>query len=209
MAGIVYLLTNEAMPGFVKIGKTTQDDPQVRMDQLYNTSVPVPFTCVLALQVEKPSEVERALHEAFRPNRINPKREFFKIEPEQAIAALGLANGEDVTPTVNQDNNKISEAERSSSERLRSRRPNLNFLEMGIEPGTELEPTSGDEIAVVVDERRVRFRNRTMYLTEATRERENLSYSVAPTGYWRYKGRSLSEIYRETYPLDEQGQVSR
>ena len=204
MAGIVYLLTNEAMPGLVKIGKTTQDDPQVRMDQLYNTSVPVPFHCVLAVQVEDPSEVERALHEVFRPDRTNPRREFFEIEPEQAIAALSLAKGEDVTPTVNQANNVIPEAERSSSNRLRSRRPNLNFLEMGIEPGSVLEPTSGEETAVVVDERRVRFRDREMYLTAATRERENLSRDVAPTGYWRYEGRNLREIYRETYPLDEQ-----
>ena len=80
MVGIVYLLTNEAMPGLVKIGKTTNDDAQVRMDQLYNTSVPVPFTCELALQVENPGKVEQALHKVFHPSRVNPRREFFEIE---------------------------------------------------------------------------------------------------------------------------------
>ncbi|MYF88497.1 MAG: GIY-YIG nuclease family protein, partial [Boseongicola sp. SB0676_bin_33] len=52
--GIVYVLTNEAMPGLVKIGRTTQDDPRVRMDQLYNgaSGVPVPFDCVLAMRAE-------------------------------------------------------------------------------------------------------------------------------------------------------------
>ncbi|MDE0004950.1 MAG: GIY-YIG nuclease family protein [Rhodospirillaceae bacterium] len=204
MPGIVYLLTNEAMPGLVKIGKTTQDDPQVRMDQLYKTNVPVPFHCVLAVRLDDPGRAEKALHQAFRPNRINPKREFFKIDPEQAVAALSLAKGEDVTPTVNQDNNAIPRAERASSEILRARRPNLNFIEMGIEPGSVLEPTSGEETAVVLDERRVRFRDREMSLTEATREREDLTYNVAPTGYWRYNGRSLREIYTATYPLDDQ-----
>ena len=174
------------------------------MDELYNHSgVPVPFDCVLAVQVEDPSKVERALHEAFRPNRFNPKREFFKIDPEQAVAALSLAEGEVVTPSVNEGNSVIPEAERSSSERLRRRRPNLNFREMGIEPGSILEPTTGEETAFVVDDRRVSFRDQEMYLTEATKQRDGLSYSVAPTGYWHYKGRNLGEIYRETYPLDE------
>ena len=202
MSGIVYLLTNEAMPGLVKIGKTTGDDPQVRMDQLYNTSVPVPFECALAVRVEDPSKLEKALHRAFDPNRINPKREFFKIDPEQAVAALSIVADEDVTPAINQANNEISEIERSSSERLRTRRPNLNFREMGISPGDVLQPTSGEETATVVDDRKVRFRDREMSLTEATRLREKIESQVAPTPYWLHKGRLLRDIYNETYPLD-------
>ena len=200
MSGIVYLLTNEAMPGLVKIGKTTNDDPQVRMDQLYNTSVPVPFECALAKKVDDPDTVEIGLHKAFEPSRFNPKREFFKIEPEQAIAVLEMINGDDVTPDVNASNNVISEVERSSTERLRSRRPNLNFEEMGIPPESILQPTSGEETAIVVDARKVRFRDREMSITEATRLRENLTYSRAPGKFWIYRGKSLSEIYEETYP---------
>lgn len=203
MVGIVYLLTNEAMPGLVKIGKTANDDAQVRMDQLYNTSVPVPFTCELALRVENPGEVEQALHKVFHPSRVNPRREFFEIGVEQARAALELAKGKDVTPLVNRDNDSIPEVERSSSERLRSRRPNLNFIEMGIESGSRLDPTSGDETAEVVDGRKVRFRDEEMSLTKATTLRLNLSYSVAPAPYWLYEGRLLSDIYQETYPPGE------
>ena len=43
MSNIVYVLTNPAMPGIVKIGKTNRDDPQVRMNELYTTGVPLPF----------------------------------------------------------------------------------------------------------------------------------------------------------------------
>ena len=46
MTNIVYVLTNPAMPGIVKIGMT--DDLQRRLSQLYNTSVPVQFECVSA-----------------------------------------------------------------------------------------------------------------------------------------------------------------
>ena len=103
-AGIVYLLINEAMPGLVKIGKTTRNDPQLRVDELYNASVPVPFECVLAMRVDDPSSVELALHTAFGPQRVNPRREFFKIDPEQAVAILRIIGSEDVTPAVNETN---------------------------------------------------------------------------------------------------------
>ena len=40
MSNIVYVLTNPAMPGIVKIGTTTRENPQVRMNELYTTGVP-------------------------------------------------------------------------------------------------------------------------------------------------------------------------
>ena len=203
MPGIVYLLTNEAMPGLVKIGKTTGDDPQVRMDQLYNTSVPVPFECALAVRVEDPSELEKALHTAFGPNRVNPKREFFKINIEQAAVLLRVVGKEDVTPSVNEANNAISKEELSTSETLRKRRPNLNFREMGIPPGAILQSIGGEETANVVDDRRVLFRDQEMYLTQATRECFGAAYNLNPAPRWSYEGRSISEIYNETYTLED------
>ena len=43
--GIVYLLTNPVMPGWVKIGMTTQEDIDKQMKELYTTGVPIPFEC--------------------------------------------------------------------------------------------------------------------------------------------------------------------
>ena len=45
--GIVYVLTNESMPGLVKIGMTDDTDPSARMGQLFSTGVPLPFETVL------------------------------------------------------------------------------------------------------------------------------------------------------------------
>ena len=48
MSGFVYILTNECMPGLVKIG-STQQDPVERARTLSNTSVPFPFNVAFAV----------------------------------------------------------------------------------------------------------------------------------------------------------------
>ena len=86
--GIVYIITNPAMPDIVKIGMTNRDTVDVRLKELYNTSVPLPFDCEYACKVSDCEKVEKVLHIAFHPYRIQTQREFFKINPEQAIAML-------------------------------------------------------------------------------------------------------------------------
>ncbi len=49
--GIVYIFTNEAMPGYVKIGMTQADDVAARLKQLDTTAVPLPFECRYAARV--------------------------------------------------------------------------------------------------------------------------------------------------------------
>jgi len=150
MSGIVYLLTNPAMPGLVKIGKTTRDDPRVRMNELYSTGVPVPFECTYAVEVENEATIEIALHTAFGPYRTNPKREFFNIDSEQAEAILRQIGGADKTPEVNAENQVIDQESREAAARLSRRRPNLNFLEMGIPIGSTLSANDHNEQVTVV-----------------------------------------------------------
>ena len=50
MSGIVYILTNEAMEGLIKIGKTNTSVEQ-RIKELDNTSLPLPFQCFYAGEV--------------------------------------------------------------------------------------------------------------------------------------------------------------
>jgi hypothetical protein len=100
MPNIVYALTNQAMPGLVKIGMTDRDDVRRRMSDLYTTGVPLPFECVAARQIEdqEAQRVESALHTVFGPHRVNASREFFQIDPEQVLAILAVLPGRDVTP---------------------------------------------------------------------------------------------------------------
>ena len=201
---IVYALTNSAMPGLVKIGKTTQTDISLRMGQLYSTGVPVPFECVYAVQVDDCTKVESALHVVFGPNRINPNREFFKIDPEQAIAVLKLIGPDDATEEVRKElNENVSQAEKDSGNKLK-KRPNINFHEIGIVDGEILNFVDDEGVTVVVQgPKKVIYEGSVISLTAATRQILGLEYSIQPSPKWKYHGRLLKDIYEEYYSDDE------
>lgn len=199
----VYAAGNPAMPGLIKIGKTSQDT-DLRLSQLYSTGVPVPFVVVCAINPELPiADVEQALHAAFEPYRANPAREFFRIAPEQIVPIMRCL-GEDITAqfkaAADSDLNEDDKRAREKAE-LRTRRPNLHFGKMGIAPGRELR-FAGDESVVVevVDDRRVQMDGETISLTEATKRARGSTYSVAPTPHWTLDGVSLNETYEATFP---------
>lgn len=202
--GIVYVLTNSAMPGLVKIGKTSRAEVQVRLNELYSTGVPVPFDCAYAARVADEAAVERAFHQAFGPYRLNPNREFFQIEADQAIALLKLMAVEDVTPAIREEADRVDASSEDAKKRLIKRRPNLNFQEMGIPVGATLDFTQAPESVSVVSDRKVAFAEEEMSLTQATRMMLSLDYNVAPGPYWTFEGKVLRDIYNETYPIDDQ-----
>ncbi len=196
---IVYVLANPAMPGLVKIGRTSQDETATRLSQLYTTGVPVPFELKFACRVQNSDEVESALHTAFGPQRINPKREFFRIDPEQAIAILKLLHSEDATAEIAAQSTGIDEQSLAAADELRARRPNLDFHEMGIPDGATLECPAKSATVIVVGPRKVRLGDAELSLTAATRQVLLIDYNVQPSPHWTHNGRSLRDIYEETY----------
>ena len=134
MSNIVYVLTNPAMPGIVKIGMTDRPDVQRRMGELYTTGVPLPFDCVIAREIEdrEAVEIECALHTAFGPNRINTSREFFQVDPEQVEVLLRVMPGRDVTPQDTDQSAELQPDDREASsefKRRQSRTDELEFIE--------------------------------------------------------------------------------
>ena len=196
---IVYVLTNPAMPGFVKIGKTFIEDVGVRLQQLYTTGVPFPFDLAYACKVPNADEVERALHRAFAPNRTNPKREFFNIEADQAIAILKLLHVEDATAEIVAMPTAIPKEEVEAATSYKKRRPPLNFGEMGIPVGSVLHMVNSDTTVTVCADRKIMFDGEETSLTAATTKLLGLEYQIQPTPHWTYEGKVLTEIYNETY----------
>ena len=79
------------------------------------------------------------------------------------------------------------------------RRPNLNFVTMGIPLGAKLVAVKTNETATVIAERRVRFRGTDMPLSQATQLTLKVDYRVNPTPHWTYEGQSLQALYVATY----------
>lgn len=194
--GIVYLLTNECMPGIVKIGMTSRADMDNRLKELYTTGVPQPFECVYACKVDCFKELEQALHEAFEPQRINPNREFFRIKPSQVIGILKLFNRGNITAEVVKEmENDISEEEQNNQ---RKKRCALNFFEMDLKEGDTLVYLHDDiYTCIVASARRVIFEGKETSLTAITHKLMDCKYAPQPTGHWTYEGRNQADLYED------------
>lgn len=201
LSQIVYVLTNPVMPGIIKIGKTTQLEVSERMKQLYSTGVPVPFDCAFACQVKDASEVEKALHTAFGMTRINPNREFFKLDPANVIAVLKLLRVDDITQQFEEklESDVPVEDKQSAQAFKRNMRPVMNFHELGIPNGSILKHRDGVAQCEVIAEKRVRFDGQELSLTAATRQVLGLpsDYPLQPSPHWSFNGKTVKAIYDE------------
>lgn len=212
--GIVYVLTNEAMPGLVKIGYTKRKDIKRRMKELYGTGVPLPFVCHYACQIpiDRCEFIEKKIHSAFAPNRLNPDREFFQILPSQVVSIFEILgpDGKDVTEEVSKDINKQltageKEALNNATDK-KKKRPSLNYELMGIPVGAVLTFNDNPSITVKVQSaKKVEYNDEITSLTSVTKKLMHLTSTIQPTPKWSYNGKSLSEIYNETFtPSDEE-----
>lgn len=206
--GIVYLLTNPVMPGLVKIGMTAQEDIDKRMKELYTTGVPVPFECQFACRVKKSDcvKIEKALHTAFEPQRINANREFFRIQVEQAKAILELFHHTDVTEEVTDEiQNDLTEDDKVASIKAQQKRPALNFYEMGLHKGDILKWKDEPTITVTISsERKVNYENEEVSISALSAKLKGYNVKhIAPGSHWLFNDKLLSDIYDETYPFEE------
>ena len=81
----------------------------------------------------------------------------------------------------------------------------MNFEEMGIPVGLELSFNNSREIAFIISDRTVKFRDEETSLTNATRQAlgDGYAYNVASGPYWSFNGRRLRDIYNDTYQRPE------
>ena len=197
MSKIVYILTNQAMPGIIKIGITDGLIEQ-RMKELDKTSTPLPFECFFAKKVSDNKFIESKMHEAFDTFRIRQNREFFRMDPSAAKAALDMTEGEDVTPKEDVVETEIDRVA-LNSERNRNR---FNFAQIGIDIGTELSFKKDPSIkAIVCENNQVEFRGRVTSLTLSALEViQEMGYTwnkIAGPQFWTFKGKTLYEMKQE------------
>ena len=192
MENIIYILINEAMPGYVKIGKTNNLEQRIR--SLDTTGVPLPFECFYACKVKDAAFVERQLLDAFLDHRVRSSREFFEIAPERAVAALKLAEIENITPKKDFVESK---EDRQALNQARTRRAIFNFKLVDIPVGAELIFSRGENIkAKVIDNRLIEYNGEITSLSTSAQKILGYDYGVAGTDYWMYEGETLDERRR-------------
>jgi hypothetical protein len=188
------------MPGLVKLGMTGADSIEERMRSLDNTSLPLPFECFYAAEVEDATRVERAIHEAFGDSRIRPSREFFRISPDKPKAIIQLLELRNVTP----GHDVLTEpGDQHALDEERRRRSNFRFSLVGLNSGAQLDSVFDENIhCTVKDDRRVIFRDEEKSLSAAAlivaHEKGYLWPTIAGPEYWKYNGKTLSEMREES-----------
>jgi hypothetical protein len=84
-AGHIYIISNKGSFGehVYKVGMTRRADPQERIDELGDASVPFTFDVHAFIYTDDAPTFEKTLHselDAFRVNLVNNRKEFFKID---------------------------------------------------------------------------------------------------------------------------------
>jgi hypothetical protein len=96
--GYLYCFSNESMPGILKVGMTERT-PGVRLSEANCSDTwrpPTPYKIEFAKKVSNPKQKETTLHTLLSQytERINPKREFFRVSTEEIKTFFDLMDGE-------------------------------------------------------------------------------------------------------------------
>lgn len=203
--GLVYILTNPCLDGWVKIGMTERNDIERRLQELNTpTNIPLSFRCYAVYEVENPAAVEARIHsiidrvdgslharELLDNGKIR-EREFFKISPETAYGIfkdIAVLRGDEdklklYTPTAGQ-------AQEQEIAERRTKRSNCSFALLGIRVGEEINFLYDESIiAKVLDQKnQVEFEGEKYSVTGLARKILTKNYgwsSDLRVNGWRY-----------------------
>ena len=201
-AGIVYVLSNPAMPNYLKIGITRGDSPEDvgrRMKGLNTTSVPLAFECEFAALVDNYEQVEKALHTAFGDYRKATNREFFhELEAFRVKAVLELLLFRDVTPGqgIGDETSRLGVGTNEEVPFPRTYAPSFTFGMVGIDIGEHLEFVGDSTIqCTVADEKtQVEYKEERYSISGLAKLLKGTSYALAGPRYWKYKGETLQAL---------------
>jgi hypothetical protein len=93
--GHLYCFANESMPNLLKVGMTMRD-PLKRLKEANSSNTwkpPTPYEILYAKKVKNPRKKEKFVHEFFGRERVNPKREFFRVSHTQVYSVFNKLEG--------------------------------------------------------------------------------------------------------------------
>lgn len=191
MNQIVYILKNESMPEYIKIG-FTHGDVKERIKQLDRTGVPLPFEIYYAATVIDAQKEERWLHSIFADRRARDTREFFKMNPEYATLALKR-----VEVSEEKIDSGLTKEQEKEVDEVKERRSRFHFTQYGIPLGAKLTFTrDSNVIAEVVENDKIKIGDKINSLSGFAMEL--LGYQRAPQGtlYFEFEDEILDDRRR-------------
>lgn len=218
--GYVYILTNDSFrEDWVKIGRSCRP-VDVRSKELDNTAVPLPFKVYATIQTTKYTNVERIVHkqiDRLTDLRIRQNREFFNVEPSQALdILLDLATAIDdavvmqyvddkpvqLYPSINNEKPQAVKTEKHVS-----RKP-FEFAMVGLKDGDMITFAPLNIQVKVNGKNKVEFEGRLWSLSAFTGtylpiEKQNNSGAYQGPKYFTYNNKTLWDLRLE---LEKQGE---
>lgn len=218
--GYVYILTNDSFrEDWVKIGRSSRP-VDVRSKELDNTAVPLPFKVYATIQTTKYTNVERIVHkqiDRLTDLRIRQNREFFNVEPTQALdILLDLATAIDdavvmqyvddkpvqLYPSINNEKPQAVKTEKHVS-----RKP-FEFAMVGLKDGDIITFAPLNIQVKVNGKNKVEFEGRLWSLSAFTGtylpiEKQNNSGAYQGPKYFTYNNKTLWDLRLE---LEKQGE---
>lgn len=188
MNQIIYILTNQSMPEYIKIG-FTHGDVNERIKQLDRTGTPLPFEVYYAATVDNAEKEEKWLHSIFADRRARDSREFFKMNPEYATLALKRIEIKETKI----DSELTPEQEKEVDE-VKERRSRFHFSKYGIPVGSKLTFTRDSNIvAEVMKNDKIKIGNKVSSLSNFAMEL--LGYQRRPQGtlYFEFEDEILDD----------------
>ncbi len=194
--GIVYILSNPAMPNYIKLGQTagdSEDDVKRRMKELAQpTGVPRAFDCEYAAVVDDYQHIEQQILYALDHFRVNPKREFLEgLDPIRVKAILKLHELKEVTPGAD----AASPEDPDDEERPPKRRERFTFSMVGIPVGAILHWADDSAVTCeVLDEKTtVQYEGENYTISPLAQKLKRWKRMPSGTPYWVYEGETLQE----------------
>lgn len=210
-SNVIYILTNPALDGFVKIGFAT--DLQKRIKQLSQASA-IPYSFQAYAVYETTAKLtDKALHDMI--DSLNPtlrtveqdeqgkthKKEFFVMSPEEAYTILEdiakISGTTDRLHRIKQTKEEAKETAEATEVKKTAMLKPFTFSACDIPVGAEVVFTRDQSVkGVVVDDKHVKIGNEISSLSAVVMKYTGWKSAQGPA-YFTYNGKLLKEIHAE------------
>lgn len=192
--GYIYIMTNPALSGMVKIGYAT--NVEQRRQQLSTTALPYEYEIYATYETYGNLE-DKKLHKLIdnlNPDlRVSKNREFFVMSPEDAYGLL------EAIAVISGSQDKLSKTATTALQTgtQKIKKPAINFAKCGIPVGAELVFSEDSSVKVIViNEHKVQYKNEITSLSAVAKSIKG--YNVAGPQFFTYKGKPVVDIADET-----------